>query len=197
MLCLAFVYLFYAFSTSRPSQYAHTRWLADYLQQSESESSSSKPSLQATYMISGEILPSSSRPLPSSSSQEDGAEDSQMSLGPQDKDAEEVPSWQMLLAPAEDLERELRSIHASCDLIRLTVRVECKGRFVRIASVNVYSLSPSSLKVHGQRLWSYARTNTSPNIRAPPFSSRPHKRFETRTHHKPLTSYRNMRRKSE
>lgn len=57
-----------------------------------------------------------------------------------------VPTWQILLTPADDLERTpvLRTCnHQFAD----TNASECKGRFARISSVHVYSLSPETVKV--------------------------------------------------
>lgn len=78
------------------------RWLGEFLDQSRS----SDTPVHATYVVSGEALPSPARSADSTPADNDEADaygDSQASSS--SSSVPSVPTWQMLLTPEEDLER--------------------------------------------------------------------------------------------
>lgn len=120
-----------------------SRWLGEFLDQSRS----SDTPVHATYVVSGEALPTPAKSLIGSNEDEE-FENSQASSS--SSAITSVPTWQMVLAPEQDLERECYLaliVRATTHIYVLMCHLECKGRFVRVASINVYSLSPASLKV--------------------------------------------------
>ncbi|KAF8311501.1 hypothetical protein DL93DRAFT_1417919 [Clavulina sp. PMI_390] len=104
------------------------KWLEQYLEQARG----SQSPVHATYVVTGEVQPTPVKQSPIQD--EDGSGDSQMQEYSQNSgvsasiDEDAAPTWQMLLAPEDELE-------------------QCKGSFARVASVGVYSLSPGVVKV--------------------------------------------------